>query len=581
MRLLLAFLFSAAPGLHAAGGGWTWLPASIREISTGASAFSAGSPVIVRNTLGPADSAAIMEFEVALHMRNLAELQRRLGRGERVAPEEMAGRYWPLEADYESVAAWLTLQGFTITMRDPNRLAIFASGPVAQISQAFQVGFARVSFGSAEYTSAVSAPGVPASLAPVILGINGLQPHLRLHRHSRFLQIQPVPAVSNSPPFSPGQIAHAYDAGGLSGNGAGQKIGIVIDTFPATSDLTSFWSACGVPQSPGNIEFVQVVSGTLPAPSGEETLDVEWSSAIASGAGVRVYATKDLSFTHIDQAYQRILSDLPGQPGLRQVSLSYGEGETYVSASQVATDDQYFAALANAGVTVFVSSGDGGSSPGPGGHDHTGPVQAETPASDPHVTAVGGTSLYLDATSGSVTSETAWFDGGGGASIYFARPAWQAGTSLPAGSKRLVPDVAAVADPNTGGFMVLNGKDYMVGGTSWSAPTWAGFCALINQARAAVSMPSLGLLGPQIYPLIGSDNFRDIVSGSNGPDGVYDAGAGYDLCTGAGVPSMAALLPALAPPLSDTPAMSGGALALFALLLFFVAAAFLIRQKKS
>ncbi len=71
MRLLLAFLFSAAPGLHAADGGWTWLPASIRDIS-------AGSPVIVRNTLGPADSAAIMEFEVALNMRNLAELQRRL-----------------------------------------------------------------------------------------------------------------------------------------------------------------------------------------------------------------------------------------------------------------------------------------------------------------------------------------------------------------------------------------------------------------------------------------------------------------------------------------------------------------------
>ena len=88
-----------------------------------------------------------------------------------------------------------------------------------------------------------------------------------------------------------------------------------------------------------------------------------------------------------------------------------------MSSSQMQTDDQYFAALAGAGVTVFVSSGDGGSSPGTTGHDHTGPVQVESPANDPNVTAVGGTSLNLDA-SGAVSSETAWYDGGGGVSTF-------------------------------------------------------------------------------------------------------------------------------------------------------------------
>jgi kumamolisin len=334
-----------------------------------------------------------------------------------------------------------------------------------------------------------------------------------------------------------------------------------------------------VSQSLSNIEFVQVVSGTLPAPSGEETLDVEWSSAIAAGGKVRVYATKDLSTVHIDQAYAQIVSDLPSQPALRQVSLSYGLGETYTTGSQVQTDDNYFAELASAGVTVFVSSGDGGSSPGTSGHDHSGPVQTETPASDPNVTAVGGTTLTVDSGTGNVTSESAWADGGGGISIYFNRPGWQTGTGVPSGTTRLVPDVASVADPNTGGFLILNGGEYIVGGTSWSSPTWAGFCALINQARSTAGLSSLGLLGPQIYPLLGSTNFRDITSGSNGSGGVYNAGVGYDLCTGIGVPDMANLLPTLAtPPPTNIPAMPVWSLVLLALVLFSPVAWFLPRR---
>jgi kumamolisin len=547
----------------------TILPGSIHEIS----ATGPNEAAILRRTLTPSENNEPMEFEVALQMRNFSELQQRLADGELIATAEMAGKYYPLEADYQAVAGWLTGQGFTSTLADPNRLAIFASGPVWQVSQAFQVNFARVSFENEEYTSAISAPSVPAALAPVILGINGLQPHIHAHKHSQLQLMQPASSPSIAPPYLPSEIMHAYNADGLSQTGAGQKIAIVIDTFPKTSDLTTFWSDCGISQSLGNIEFVQVVSGVLPAPSGEETLDVEWSSAIASGAKVRVYATKDLSTVHIDEAYAKIVSDLPSQPALHEVSLSYGLGETYTTASQVQTDDNYFASMASAGLTVFVSSGDGGSSPGTSGHDHSGPVQTETPASDPNVTAVGGTTLNVDSSTGNVTSESAWANGGGGLSIYFNRPSWQTGTGVPSGSTRLVPDVASAADPNTGGFLILGGSEYIVGGTSWSAPTWAGFGALINQARANVGLGSLGLLGPRIYPLLGSANFRDITSGSNGSGGVYNAGVGYDLCTGIGVPDVANLLPTLAPPpATDTPAMPVWALVILVLLLFFPAA---------
>ena len=161
---------------------------------------------------------------------------------------------------------------------------------------------------------------------------------------------------------------------------------------------------------------------------------------------------------HLDQAYHTIINELASQPALHQVSLSYGLGETYMAAGQMETDDQYFAALAGAGVTVFVSSGDGGSSPGPTGHDNSGPVQVESPASDPNVNSVGGTSLYLDTFTGAVSSESAWFDGGGGVSTVF-RPTglakWGGRTCV---QSRLVPDVALVADQRPAGSLSMGGK---------------------------------------------------------------------------------------------------------------------------
>jgi kumamolisin len=111
-----------------------------------------------------------------------------------------------------------------------------------------------------------------------------------------------------------------------------------------------------------------------------------------------------------------------------------------------------------------------------------------------------------------------------------------------AGGGRLVPDVSAAADPNTGAFLVLNGAPVGMGGTSWSAPMWAGFCALINDARSKAGKPPLPFLNPFLYAQAGTACFRDVISGSNG---AYSAGAGYDSITGLGVPNIKALITAL------------------------------------
>jgi hypothetical protein len=533
-------------------------PESIVAIPAATQAEPAGShrPRIVRTALSQAEASAALDFEVALRMRNFAELQTRVQRGEIISRDEMAAKYFPLTADYEGVVAWLTAQGLTITHEDPSHLSVFVRGTVNHIQNVFQMNFARVASDAGEYTSAVTAPSVPTSLANAILGINGLQPHLRPHKLTAAQEMRPLSLTSNSPPYIPSQILKAYNANGLNLNGAGQTIAIVIDTFPATSDLTTYWSQCNISQSMSNIQEIQVISGSLAkVDATEATIDVELSSSIAPAAKVRVYATTELLYPYLGQAYQQVYDDLASNPGLHQVDLSFGINENQTSYSQRQSDAQHFAALAGAGVTIFASSGDGGSNPSAstGGYSASAKAQPQHPASDLNVTGVGATTLTLDSSSGAETSETGWSIGsysgglaasGGGISLYFTRPDWQTGPGVPSGTMRLVPDVSVVGDPNTGCYIVLNGSGANVyGGTSVCAPIWAGFGALLNQARASASMTPLGLLGPKIYPLIGTTALRDITSGNNG---VYNAGAGYDLVTGVGVPNMQVLVQALA-----------------------------------
>jgi kumamolisin len=523
------------------------LPGSVVDVPT-AQTNAAGQPQahVTRTDLAPEETNATMEFEMALQMRDLDELQARVANDERIAPDEMAEKYSPLPEDYAAVEEWLTSQGFSITQRDPGRVVIFAKGTVAQVADAFGVTFARVvGQHGAEYTSAITTPSVPAELASVLVGVNGLQPHLHPHKHL----VHPASASGFSPPYFPKQIATAYGASNLTVTGAGQTIAIVIDAFPATSDISLFWTTCGITQSLSNITFVPVGGGPTNSEDADEaSLDVEWSSSIATGAKVRVYGPSSLDDTPLDQAYAQIYSDVTNSPSLNihMVSMSYGGSEAATTQSQINTDDQLFAELAAAGVTLFASSGDDGSDPG-------GPTAPESPASDPNVTGVGGTSITMNTTTGAVTSETAWDDSGGGYSEFFPVPSWQTGTGvLGIYGGRMVPDIAAPADPNTGCLLILNGVSETVGGTSWGSPTWAAFCALINQARANNSEATLGLLTPKIYPLLLSASFRDITSGNNG---AYSAGVGYDMLTGLGVPVFPALLQelvkVLTPPEND------------------------------
>jgi serine/threonine protein kinase, bacterial len=536
--LLLALLPVLTPPVGAAvapdnGGDRAVLNGSIKAVPANVPAGATG-PHITRTDLRPEELNATMPFNVALKMRNFAELEARLAQGETIDPGEMAARYWPLPEDYAATANWLTQQGFTIGP-ESGGFMIFVRGTVAQVRDAFQVSFARVANEGAEFTSAISAPSVPAELAPALIGINGLQPHLR--KHPMLAHPRSVTTPTGSA-YLPSDILAAYGANTLTQTGAGQTIAIVMEAYPKTSDLTKFWTTCNISQSLGNVTFLNVNEGPPSNPSSDDldeaSLDTEWSSSIAPAAKIRFYGVPELDDSDLDAAYSQIYNDATNSTlafGIHVVSMSFGGSEE--SEASMATEDQDFAQLASAGVTVFVSSGDDGEG-------------VESPSSDPNVTAVGGTSITLN-TNDTVATETAWSDSSGGQSSVYAKPAWQTGTGVPgANPYRMTPDVAAPADPDNGGLIIVNGTMLPIGGTSWGAPTWAGLAARIDQALATNNPPkSLGLLGPKIYPLLDSNCFFDITSDENSENEsyiAYPAGIDYDMATGIGRPIFPALL---------------------------------------
>jgi kumamolisin len=513
---------------------------------------------IVRQTLTASEQNAILQFSVSLKMPNFDELEARIADGEQIAPDEMAARYLPSALDYATVEAWLKAQGLTVATEDPNHRDISVSGTIAQIQRSLGVNFARVATADGQFTSAISAPSLPIEFSGAVLTVTGLQPHMLMHHFGTIVR----PFFSGNF-FFPADILAAYNAPSTF-DGTGQTIAIIMDAPVLPSDLTTFYGDIGGTAKASNVTIVPVDGGRASSfdPDGEATLDVEWSSAIAPGAKVRLYDIPDLSFLHLHDACVKILADAAAN-NITVVSYSAGAPEVAagITATTVAANIADFAALSAAGISVFVASGDGGSNPDSSGTSNgyvaSDILEVNYPASDVHVTGVGGTELTFGTTS-LYGAEAVFSDisGGfgnassGGISSVFTKPIWQVdgvtGSILSTTTKRCVPDVSMVwgADQGTnsyGAFVYLNGTSVGVGGTSLSSPIWAGVAAIANQARTSIGSPTLGLLGPTIYPLALSAPtvFHDVTTGNNG---AYSAVAGFDLATGLGSPNISNLI---------------------------------------
>jgi hypothetical protein len=241
-RIILSFLAVAAAAL--AENQNVTLKGSVIPLAKTLTRFQ-----MVRNALVRAESAETMEFEVMLKMRNFSELQARSAAGERIGREELSSKYLPSEADYTTVKNWLVSQGFTIARDNPSHMAVFARGTADQISKSLGVEFIRVSSDQGEFSSAANDPSLPDSIAPLVLGIGGLQPNIKLNCQK--LRLQENGKINTDgfslstdfgPSYTPQAVRAAYnvDAAGLTG--AGQEVAVIMDSFPASTDLTTFWT---------------------------------------------------------------------------------------------------------------------------------------------------------------------------------------------------------------------------------------------------------------------------------------------------------------------------------------------------
>lgn len=487
-----------------------------------------------------------------------------------LTPEGYADRFGLTASDLDQVTNWLRSEGFNITYTARGRDFISFSGTASQVKSAFHTEIHRYRVGAESHFANATDLSLPESIAPMVAGVLGLHD---FHPKAPRKRIQPYFTDTDGTHYlSPDDFAAIYDLTPLYNygfEGSGQSIVIVGQSDIDPSDIAAFRKLWGLPPSP-----IQIVpTGNYPGFSDgdeiEADLDLEWAGAVARFASLIFVYSDDVQYS----AYYAIDNNLAPV-----VSESFGLCEYQVATNRLGTYQfQVEAQKGNSmGITWLASSGDSGSA----GCDYqvdvaTQGLAVSLPASVPEVTAVGGSQFNEGAQSywtannaaygKSVLSyipEAAWNDGaggqgigasGGGVSALYQKPSWQTGPGVPNDGQRDVPDVAFTASDLHDPYIVIGqGEAFGVGGTSASAPSFAGILAVVNEylvKNQVQSKPGLGNINPKLYSMAAagaSGVFHDITSGDNivpcqvgtlncttGQMG-YKAGPGYDLVTGLG-----------------------------------------------
>jgi subtilase family serine protease len=395
-------------------------------------------------------------------------------------------------------------------------------------------------------------------------------------------QDRPISGAAGPKCYQPAQIQAAYGLTPLlqtGKTGAGRTI-VIVDAFQSPyvqSDLSIFNSTFGLPTAsfsqiaPFGLTPFDANDANMDGWAEEITLDVLWAHAMAPRAKILLALARSNDDADILNTTKYVVDHNLGDV----ISQSFGEAETCMDPSLLALQHQVFADATSKGITLFASSGDSGAAQfncaGTGAI-----LAASTPASDPLVTGVGGTTLNADGTTGAYIGEMAWTEqlfgcnapavkkqdidcSGGGFSTLYSRPAFQ--SSIGSSGGRGVPDVAYDAGINGGVLThcgicnLLSGLDprdptifFLFGGTSAGSPQWAGITAVGDQ----IAGRRLGVLNAALYTVGGSANYasalHDETVGNNFVQEIhtgYNTAPNWDPVTGLGSPNAAALLPLL------------------------------------
>jgi subtilase family serine protease len=532
-----------------------------------------------------------------------------------LTPEQFGARFGLSSGDLAKVSSWITSQGFTVTATARSSTFITFTGTVAQAQQAFGTSIHSLTLNGEQHIANVTDPVLPSPIAGVVNSVTGLD-DFRPRARSRVRSVSgnsvsPSYTLTNSSGTShfiaPADFYTIYDVNPLltsSINGTGFTVAVVgqtalnsTNTLP-DPDVTAFRTAAGL--TGGAVKqqlYGSINPGVRTTDIDEAHIDVEWSGAAAPAATIL--------FAYGNDVFNDALTGLVDGTGLPAnsppaapiISSSYGNCESVAGTATLNSLNLLLQQANTEGITIISSSGDAGAADCDTAGLASEGLNVDFPSSSPFVTSAGGTMFSGDAASAgsywntsngsngasatsyipeqpwNETTATAGLDaggaGGGGASAFFTKPAWQVGTGVPNDSARDVPDISLNAAANHDGYLVCShgssssdlpcssgflnssGEPNVFGGTSFVAPTFAGILALVEQKLGGSPNVGLGNINPILYGLASGPNyntiFHDILTGNNSvpcsqgtpncPSGGaigFTATPGYDQASGLG-----------------------------------------------
>jgi hypothetical protein len=614
---VLAAAIAAAPAAGGAAGVRSALSGAVPRLPRGAiidGAVPPGRQIQVSVVLAVPDPAEVSAFVAAVSDPSSPDYRHYL------APGQFAARFGPSPSAIAAVRAYLAGEGLAVGPTAGDGLDIAATGPASAVEGAFATGLAQVTLPSGDRGfTATATPSVPAALGSVVQSVMGLDDLSTWRPELAGRTVRPVVTTSEvgtatgvtaatrgavaggagagpqpcaaeqqaqapTSTLSMAQLASTYGFSGLYAQGR-TGLGVTIALYELEpydpSDVAAFESCYGLDNP---IRQVAVDGGAGTGPGvGEAALDIEDAAAMAPGAALEVYEGPNSQNDGPGAGPYDVWSRIASDDNAQVVSTSWGQCESMdqpagggsVPGSAAAAENAVFEVMAAQGQTVVAATGDSGSEACYSPQSPQTQLAVDDPASQPDVTAVGGTALPDGATT---TGETVWNDcagaptscaatgsagaGGGGISSNWPMPSWQAAAGArgtvnryssgsPCGASsgycREVPDVAADASPATGYQIYFQGHWSPVGGTSAATPLWAALFAVTDQGCSA----GVGFVDPALYALGGSAAFHDVTTGENDLTGTnsgkYPAGPGYDLASGWGSPNGGVMAAGLQP----------------------------------
>jgi subtilase family serine protease len=567
----------SAPGTATAA----WRPVgAVPHLPKGAEVAGALAPTTtLRLDVGMAvrDPAALDTLVHELYAPGSAQFHRFLGTG------QFAARFGASAAVVAHVEAWLRARGLVPTGVSESRLTIHVvtTAAIAAVALRTTLDNVQLADGHLDFANRL-APVVPASLATDVTGIVGLSnlpavtDDLVTGGTARSHVASPRTTSTAAPKACTAALDSArnnnsFTVAGLAGYYAitplyklgdrGRGVHVAIAEFEPnrTGDVAAYQHCYGTTAS---VRYVPVDGGVgTGAGQGEAALDIEAVIGLAPQASLDVYQGPGTALGNDDEYAKIVGANLD-----KVVTTSYGMCEPLMDPALLTAESATFAQAAAQGQVVFAASGDSGSSDCFGsqaGPSYDAMLAVDDPASQPNVIGVGGTTATSH---GEVVWNNSGSGGGGGISIAEcmstaqdnpAAPGVISSVTVPDATlcptppsyPREVPDVAAVADPNTGYTIFWRNGWGAIGGTSAAAPLWAAVAALVVDSPYCHAMGStVGVDPASLYGLAATaqygQGFFDVTSGNNAVSAsgytgsLYGATTGYDEATGLGTPQV-------------------------------------------